>query len=340
MNERIYTKALRKGRLLTLMMIVALMLTGVAAGGSFVYLLSNQDAWVPALHKIADAYNYKKGKVVRVTTDNYVYNGDYTDSKGEVIGWCYIIWLNDSEGQYLIAKTKNSYEEESSRRVHDFVGELKDNKFYQEDLGYFQELSEWSEQQVKESLLPLMLDEEYSPNFYYLIALAFAGFSGSIAVAVISVIKSKKNKDLLKGLPGLENAEPAFGNELTESATLRLKKFIISRNWFFSKIWNNTFLLPAGEIVWAYETTTTHTYNSINTGKTHTLNLALSNGKMLNIPAKLNDIHAVLEHLASYGKTIVGFTYSLQANWGQDKQKFIDDWRNPGRQETENENDR
>ena len=357
MNDRIYTKSYKKSQdftnliaLICLVGAVALTIGGVFFATAYDRKMKSAIANASSIKEFADlAASGKNKDRIFTLTSNVVYYTNYTvkvkvkDTEKEV-AWYYFVKLADNSCYISVRSTQNLINQ-APETLTTFTGVLRSDPYRTENIKIMQDLSGWSEEEVKSSLADYELSDEYQQfpafrknddDFYIMFFIGAALFVIFGATAYFATGgKERKNKKILSKFISAEEADENFSLECEKEDKLEIGKSLLTKNWLFSGAKSDVFLFPVEEIVWAYKNIIQYRYNGIPTGKkSYSVCFNLSDGSTIYLASgKMAEtgVDIILDYIVeNWHNVIIGFDASRQAAWANKDQRaqFIADWKN------------
>lgn len=200
-------------------------------------------------------------------------------------------------------------------------------KFYQD---YYTELG--VAENGEEIFLPYYLKIDYvgkfHKDFYYVLGIV-AGLSLVIAIWLVVTNAMGRNQEMVTDYCK-KAADYEHAMRLLEEfyySTTPVWGIRVSPKFFMAPKGRIVLLLETGEILWAYQSTTTHRTNGIKTGTTYDIILRLKNGLQYKIPVK-NDAAAqeVLQYIAdAVPYIVIGYDDQIEQLYYENRQEMINE---------------
>lgn len=274
---------------------------------------------------------FSRNKNTHVEKSEYLY---YIIATGddEAIDYRYMaIKVRPSLENRMEAMADNTYDGYLSDPIH-FNGEIK--KMSSDELAYFRDFfieSGWTVDEFEEATLPYYIDaQEGSSGLRGVYGLVLAGTLLLFAYAIIRFVKASQGGYLKKFTKDYENAgyvESSISSDLfraqkdSEKETLRFGDLCVYLTTLTAPR-----AIPAKEICWAYQNTTTHRTNGIKTGTTYSVEIYQAHNKEhFSVPVK-NEAAAqlILNKLAEkYPWAFVGYGDELARTYNKNREEFL-----------------
>lgn len=256
------------------------------------------------------------------------------DTVGTLVSQEYIIDANDYDYCGLLVKDDDmidqanalmestfaylDYEAEEITGTFTVTGVMKEMpsdslEFYHEIVGY-----ESLSIEEQEAFLPLYLDVRDGDDTFGTVMLAVFG-AVFLAVALFLVIRAcigANQKQILDKAMQLSPAAPEMIlDQLDQMHDANPKaKILMNGRFIFANNGNASRLYAMEELVWAYHAVTTQRVYFIPVGKTHSLALAMLDGKIIQVPMKEDQVKEQLQAIqAQHPSCFLGFSKDLEA---------------------------
>ncbi len=317
-----YSKTIAKNNKMAAAKIVMAIIAALAIVGFMIFDLLKPMA--PQITSTSQLYRYKGSTVVKITTDEFYYTGAYDTSGTKTTAYYYFVSL---DGGFATVRSRKDYTEEEEQQVHTFVGTIRTDSYYDENVGYFAQMADMSEEEAADYLHALEItDATIESKTWVLLLLIPVGFL--LMSAFGSIKQNKKNMGTLEGYTSVEQAERAFERDSENGNVLKVSTLELTPNWIFNKASSGTYLLPANELVWIYKTVTQHRTNGIPSGKSFSVNMYFSSGFASTVPMSQAKVDQVIQYISGIcPHAFVGFSDDLKQGWNKDRANLLSYWR-------------
>ena len=328
MNENIYKNTYEKNQKKSMVLIIISLLVvaiGLGIPGAIFY---TKEVRAPIITKYNEimVFQNTKDKIVQIKTDEYFSTGYYEHIDGKKVAWYYMVRLNDASGLVSFKSTKEILELDPTV-VRTFKGVISRDPYRKDNLEVLTDYYEVAYEDAITYLLDFEINDKYEREYLYL---AVIGLLGLIATATFYFGNYKtnvKNRKTLESFCEVDVADDRFSQEFASSNKIERGKFALTKNWLFSSMVSNTFLIPASEVVWCYKIITTQRTNGIKTGTTYSANFCLSDGSTKAFSGgRISefDIDNLIDFVVeNWPKTDAGFSEERRIAWTSNKDEVI-----------------
>lgn len=287
---------------------------------------------------------YDDGERYVTAQAEVLFDSDYVLSEdGKDKYYYFVFW---AEHQYVVCRTPLSFTE------YEYYDYTVQGKLVQPDsdhrtllsriTGDIAEGMEVSRTEAEDYIADYVINITNTPRLMDQILYGVA--MGLILLAVVRIILAARtmadytNAKSYKKLAGGNSEEAARMNEgisreIAEDRVLYQNgNLVVTANWVGEKLSNKFRICPKADVVWIYRTVTQHRTNGIPSGKTHTLNLCLTDRTSFTVNAR-NEKKAVelQNQLEGCGfQAVFGYSPDIQGLYNGDMTRFINLARQQG----------
>lgn len=260
----------------------------------------------------------------------------------------YVIWTGDQNTEdyrYMAIKLPTSYEKRMddmtemtyegyhSSPIH-FIGKIRkmDSKAYALFEDYFTDGADgWTKEEFEASTLPYYIDYYHdSISMGVIYGLMFVGGVALIVIGVLRIIKGKTGgylKKLREDIRISGYSESYIVSDYASSQNITKNDDVkMGRLMTYYHLGPNYRAIPHNKVMWAYQNTTTHRTNGIQTGTTYSVTYYVDGYKQnftINVPSEpaAQDILRRLNTTCPW--VVVGYSEELKKLYNNNRAEFL-----------------